>query len=161
MTIVVVGVGNAYRGDDGVGLAVAERLARRLPEGVEVVQCEQEPTRLIDAWNGADAAVVVDAVTSGAEPGTIHRFDASEGAVPSRSFRSSTHALGVGDLIELARALGKLPSRVVVLGVEGRDFLAREGLSTAVAAAVEAVADAVLDEVARLEREEEACTSGP
>ena len=143
--VVVVGVGNAYRGDDGAGLAVAERV-RGLVEGVEVVTCEQEASRVIDAIEGRDAAVLVDASSSGATPGTIHRFDASIEPVPARSFRSSTHAFGVAEAIELARALGKLPGTVVVYGIEGEEFSAGEGLSAAVAAAVEPAVDAVMGE---------------
>jgi hydrogenase maturation protease len=144
---VVIGVGNAYRGDDGAGLAVVERLRGRVPDGVEVVGFEQEPTRLMDAWDGADAVVVVDAVASGGEPGTLHRFDASADAVPARVFRSSTHAFGVGDAVEIARALGTLPRRVLVYGIEGADFDAREGLSPRVEAAVGRLADTVLEEL--------------
>jgi hydrogenase maturation protease len=144
--VVVVGVGNAYRGDDGVGLAVAERLRGVVPVGVEVVTCEQEASRVIDAIEGRDAAVLVDASSSGAAPGTIRRFDASAEPVPARSFRSSTHAFGVGEAIELARALGKLPGTVVVYGIEGRRFTAGEGLSPVVDAAVEPAANAVMGE---------------
>lgn len=154
---VVIGVGNAYRGDDGVGLAVIEALRSRLPADVAVVPCEDEPSRLIDAWAEADAVFVVDAVSSGAEPGTVHRFDASDEEVPAHVFRSSTHAFGVGQAIELARVLGKLPARVVVYGVEGADFQGGEALSAPVAAAVTPAAAAVLDDLGG----EAACTSTP
>ena len=147
MRRVVVTIGNGYRRDDGAGLAVAERLRGRLPGGVELVECEQEPSRLIDECDGAAAALVVDAVESGAAPGTLHRFDASAHPVPARLFRSSTHAFGVGEAIELARALGRLPARVIVYGIEGATFAAGEGLTEPVAAAVERVADAVLADV--------------
>jgi hydrogenase maturation protease len=150
--IVVVGVGNELRGDDAVGLAVAVRLRGRVPEGVTVVECEQEPTRLLDAWSGADAAFVVDAAASGGPPGPVHRFDASAEPVPARVFRSSTHAFGVGDAVELARALGRLPGRVVVYGVEGGDFTAGAPLSVEVAAAVDLV-------VGKIEKEL-GCTNG-
>jgi hydrogenase maturation protease len=150
---VVIGVGNAYRGDDGAGVAVVERLRGRVPAGVELAECEQEPTRLLEAWEGAGAAVLVDAVSSGAEPGTLHRFDASEEAIPARMLRSSTHAFGVGDAIELARALGKLPARVLVYGIEGAAFAAREGLTEPVEAAVERAAAAVLEDVRLLEED--------
>ena len=145
MKAVVVGIGNAYRRDDGAGLAVADRV--RGQGGVAVVSCEQEPSRLLDAWVDTDLALVVDAVSSGAEPGTVHRFDASERAVPSSVFRGSTHALGVGEVIEVARALGRLPGRVLVYGVEGEEFAAGEGLTPAVATAVESLARELLEEV--------------
>ena len=144
MRALVIGLGNSYRRDDGVGPAVAERLRGR--RDVEVATCEQEPSRLLDAWAGADLALVVDAVASGAEPGTVQRFDASERAVPSSVFRGSTHAFGVGEVIELARALGRLPGRVIVYGVEGAEFAAGDGLSPAVAAAVEPLAAELIEE---------------
>jgi hydrogenase maturation protease len=121
---------------------------------VEVTVCEEEPTRLIDAFGGADVAVVVDAVSTGARPGTLHRFDASDAPVPSRELRSSTHALGIGEALELARALGRLPRRTIVFGVEGSDFLARDGLTAPVAEAVGRASAAVVEEVM-------ACTSKP
>jgi hydrogenase maturation protease len=156
----VLGVGNEYGRDDAVGLAVARRLAGRVPAGVTVVECEQEPSRLIDAWAGAATALVVDAVHSGASPGTLHRFDASSEPIPARIFRTSTHAFGVGDAIELARVLGMLPPHVVVHGVEGGAFGAGAELSPPVAAAIEPAAEAVMADLSQLAQEEETCTSG-
>jgi hydrogenase maturation protease len=159
VSIVVIGVGNTLRGDDAAGLAAVERVEARLPEAVRVVACEQEPSRLLDAWEDAWAAIVVDAVSSGAEPGTLHCFDASVEPVPAQAFRSSTHAFGVGEAIELARALGRLPDRVVVYGVEAAGFEPGADLSPAVDAAVGDVVDAVLDDVLGLIGEEERCTN--
>jgi len=162
MKHVIVGVGNEYRRDDGAGLAVAARLQGRVPGCVDIIACEQEPSRLLDAWDGADTALVVDAVESGAAPGTLSRFDASELPIPARLFRTSTHAFGVGDAIELARVLGRLPARIVVFGVEGAEFAAGEGLSAAVAAAIEPAVTAVLEDLdSALREEDEPCTSRP
>jgi hydrogenase maturation protease len=144
---VVIGVGNALRGDDAVGLAVAGRLRGLVPAGVEVLEVEQEPSRLLDAWDEAELALVIDAAQSGAEPGSVHRYDASADRVPARVFRSSTHAFGVGDAVELGRALGRLPARVVVFGIEGAGFAAGSGLSEPVAGKVDDVAEAVLAEL--------------
>jgi hydrogenase maturation protease len=144
----VIGVGNALRGDDAVGPAVAGVVAARVPEGVSVSVCEAEPSRLLDAFGAADVAVLVDAVSTGAALGTVHRFDLGETPVPPGRLRSSsTHALGIGEVVELARALGRLPRRTVVYGIEGSEFTAGEGLSPPVAAAVERAAAAVLREV--------------
>lgn len=147
---VVIAIGNTYRSDDGAGLEVASRLEGRVPDGVTVVTCSQEPSRLIDALDGAEAALVVDACSSDAEPGAVHRFDATAGAIPARTFRSSTHAFGVGEAIELARALGKLPPNVIVYGVEGEEFAAGVGLSPRAEAGVELVTAAMLDDLAGL-----------
>jgi hydrogenase maturation protease len=144
---VVVGVGNALRGDDAVGIVVAERLRERVPDDVDIVECEQEPSRLLDAWRDADLAVVVDACSSGRPPGTVHRFDASGDPLPARVFRSSTHAFGVGDAVELARALDRLPRQIVIYGVEGGQFTAGTGLSPEVESAIEQVAEEVVREL--------------
>ena len=146
MSTVVIGVGNPFRGDDAAGREVARRVRERVPGELEVVVCELEPTRLIDAWDGADTAIVADAVASGNEPGTVHRFDATSEALPSREFRSSTHALGIGETIELARAIGKLPSRIVVIGIEGESFGSGTELSEAALEGVERAVDLVLEE---------------
>ena len=148
MTIVVIGVGNALRGDDGAGIAVAARVRARKPEGVDVRICRLEPSRLIDALGGAEVAILIDAVATGAAAGSIHRFDASDTPVPSRELRSSTHALGIGESLELARTLGRLPRRTIVFGVEGSEFATGTEMSRAVQAGVGQAAEAVLEEVA-------------
>jgi hydrogenase maturation protease len=125
---------------------VARRVQERVPDELEVIVCELEPTRLIDAWDGAAAALVVDAVASGAEPGTVHRFDATTEPLPSREFRSSTHALGIGETIELARAIGKLPPRVVVFAIEGEVFGSGTELSDGALGGVERAVELVLEE---------------
>lgn len=133
---VVLGVGNPLRGDDAAGLVAAERLDGRLHEG--------DATGLLDAWEGADAAIVIDAVRSGAAAGTVHRLDASAEPLPaSLRTSTSTHAIGVAEAIELARALGRLPRRVVVYGIEGGRFEAGAPLSLEVAAAVDRVVESV------------------
>jgi hydrogenase maturation protease len=119
---------------------------------VEVVAREGEPTGLIDTWEPNDEVWLVDAVSSGSTPGTVHRLDASERELPARIFRGSTHHLGVPEAVELARALGRLPRRVIVYGVEGADFGAGRGITPDVAAAAERVVEAVREEVAACTR---------
>jgi hydrogenase maturation protease len=136
----VIGVGNAWRGDDAAGLAVARRLRELAPNGMEVREHEGEATGLVEAWTGADHVVVVDAAASGAPAGTLWRFDAGARPLPARVLRSSTHAFGVPDAVELARALGRLPPRIEVCAIEGADFAAGAALTSAVAVAVEHLA---------------------
>jgi hydrogenase maturation protease len=128
----IIGVGNAWRGDDGAGLAVARRLRELSPAEVEVRELEGDATALVEAWSGAEHVVVVDAAESGAPPGTVRRFDARSAPLPVRSLRSSTHAFGVSDAVELARSLGRLPGRLDVYAIEGASFAAGERLSPAV-----------------------------
>jgi hydrogenase maturation protease len=102
--------------------------------------------RLIDAWEGAADVVVIDAVSSGAAPGTIHRLDVAEGPLPRRFFHNSTHLFGVAEAVETARALGRLPARLVIYGIDGRNFDFGEGLSPEVEAAATEVTRRLGDE---------------
>jgi hydrogenase maturation protease len=151
-SVMVIGVGNALRHDDGAGLAVARRLrARSGRTPIAVREHEGETLALLELWAGSDAVVLVDAIRSGATPGTIHRFDASEEPVPGElRGSSSTHAVGIGEAIELARSLQRLPRRVLLLGVEGRRFDAGVGLSAEIEARVDDLVDLVLGEARAL-----------
>jgi hydrogenase maturation protease len=148
---VVVGVGNELRGDDALGLHVVRALEGTLRPEVALVACEGEPVGVIDALAGRELAILVDATVSGAEPGTVRRIAAHEGPLPPELQRPSTHLLGVPEAIELARALGKLPPRTIVWGVEGASFDTGAPLSPEVAEAAQAVAAAIRRE---LEQEE-------
>lgn len=135
-SVVVVGVGNPWRGDDAAGLEAVARLASDAT-GISITRHEGDAIGLLDLWTGAPAVVIVDAIHSGAPAGTLHRFDASRTPLPVELSHGSSHAVAVGEAIELARALGRLPPRVVVHGVEGADYSARHGLSASVTAALE------------------------
>lgn len=140
--VVIAGIGNPFRRDDGVGIAVVRRLRGRVPRGVSLSEHSGEGAALIEVWNGAETAILVDAVQSGAPAGTIHRLNAALEVVPRGWFHCSTHAFGVAEAIEVARALGGLPPRLFVIGIEGKDFSAGVGLS----AEVEQAAAALVNE---------------
>ena len=142
----VLGIGNPWQGDDAAGLVAAERIRERVRQAVEVKLLEGEPVSLVDAWDGADEVLLVDAVRSGAPPGFVHRIDASAGPLPATLTAASTHTLGVGEAIELARALGRLPRRVVLYGIEAERIAAGAELTPAVARAVDDVVERILAE---------------
>jgi len=135
--IVVIGVGNEYRGDDATGLIAVRRLRESLGDRVICREENGEGTALIEAWKEADAVILVDATHSGLPPGTLHRFDVAAQSLPTTLLCYSTHAFGVAEAIELARALGQLPARFVVYGIEGKNFTAGSDLSAEAEKAVE------------------------
>jgi hydrogenase maturation protease len=148
--ILVVGVGNSWRGDDSVGLEAARALRARLPEQVRVLATEAEQSSLLDEWEGCDSVLIVDAVHSSAAPGSIHRVDLNAEVVPHAVLQGSTHHFSLGDTIELARALGRLPAKALFFGIEGESFSPGEPLSPAVAAAVPAIVEEIAKEVEEL-----------
>lgn len=137
--LLVIGVGQADRGDDAVGLVVAQHVRAASLVRVTVVESTGEGTALLELWQAAAAVILVDAVQTGAAPGTVYRLDAREQPLPAVFLRYSTHAFGVAEAVELARALRRLPPSLVIYGIEGHDFTFGAGLSPAVARAVPAV----------------------
>ncbi len=128
-----------YRGDDGVGLVVAARLAPHLPSSVRLLAGLDDPLQLIEAWEGVPLVIVVDAVVSGAEAGTVHELEATT-PLPAMLRRLSTHVFSVAQVIELGTMLHRMPDRLVILGVEATDVTqGRLELTPAVAGAIETV----------------------
>jgi hydrogenase maturation protease len=123
---------------------VADRLREA---GAVVLDCADEPTRLLELWDGLDTLVVVDAVSTGAAAGTIHHVDLGDGSLPRELKLASTHALSVGETLELGRALGRAPRRAVVLGVEGAAFGMGDPMPPAVERALDDLVSAVLEEL--------------
>ena len=148
--VVVVGVGNPDRGDDAVGLMVARCLQRQAPHEVTVLTHNGDATTLLEVWQHAEAVVLVDAVSSGAVPGTIHRIEAHDRAIERAFLHSSTHTFGVAEAIELARALGQLPAYLVVYGIEGQTFEVGSDLSTEVSQAISEVVSRVCQDLSAL-----------
>jgi len=135
--VVVAGLGSEYRRDDGAGPLVAARAVQEAGAGRDIGPMA-DPLDLLGIWDGADLVVVVDAVRSGAPPGTVHvvELGAEPGASVSRSTTTSTHGIGLAGVLRLARAVGHAPVRVAVVGIEGEDFGRGTGLSPAVDAAL-------------------------
>lgn len=143
MSVVVIGIGNDLRHDDGVGPAVADEVVKICPPGVRVLTCPAEPTALLDAWEDATLAVLIDA-TPGPEPGRVRRVcldELDDGAA------SSSHDLSLLTTYRLAQELSRAPGSAVAITVDAADFGHGGGLSPAVAAAVPAAAAAVLREI--------------
>jgi len=145
--ILIIGVGNEYRRDDGVGPVVARWLKEKGLPNTTIIEETGEGAALMERWKGADVVILLDAASSGAEPGTVHRFEAQARSIPTMSFRSSTHAFGLAEAVELARTFNQLPPRLIVYGIEGKRFEAGIGLSPEVERAAREVAEHVIRDV--------------
>jgi hydrogenase maturation protease len=144
----IVGVGNEYRSDDGAGISVARKIDSLGIAGVEIIVGIGDGTELINVWEGADVVYIIDCVRSGSRPGLIHRFNADSVSTKCHIFTgNSTHAFGVPESIELARRLGKLPTKVHIFGIECRSLSFGQDLSFEVETAVNEVVELIKGEV--------------
>ena len=155
--IIVIGIGNEYRRDDAAGLLVVRRLKEYADDyaadqnailPMKIVEESGEGTALMLAWEGAELAIIVDAVYGEGTPGGIYRgvFSGEEflPPLPVNFCRYSTHAIGLGEAIELARSFGTLPPEVIVYGIEIADVTAGIGVSPEVEATIDHVVGAIL-----------------
>jgi hydrogenase maturation protease len=143
----VIGCGNADRGDDAAGLLVARRL-RAL--GVEAREQSGDAAALLETWRTVPAGqrvIVVDAMVTGSPPGYTSCWDARTAQLSSGSLRCSTHALGVAEAVGLAKALGILPPELLIYGIEGARFDAGAEPSPEVLQAAEQLAGLIAGEV--------------
>ena len=131
-----------------MGAEVLARLEGRVPAGVRLVRMSgADPIQAMEAWVGVGRVFFVDAMVSGAPAGTVRRFDAVAGPLPAEVQLFSTHALGAGTAIEMARVLGRLPAELAVYAVEGATFTLGAGLSPAAAAGAAEAAALIFEEV--------------
>ncbi|HEX2357678.1 MAG TPA: hydrogenase maturation protease [Micromonosporaceae bacterium] len=143
-SLVVVGIGNPYRRDDGVGPAVLHRLTGRVPVGTFLAESDGEPAALIELWDGARLTVVIDAVHTPAGPrhaplpGRVYRLGVHHPGY--RAGAASSHAVDLGEAVGLARVLGRLPQRMLLYGIEAGAVGFGVGLTPAVARAADRVA---------------------
>ncbi|MGO8949688.1 MAG: hydrogenase maturation protease [Ktedonobacterales bacterium] len=143
----VIGIGNEWRGDDGVGLVVAKAVRELHLPGVATSLHTGEGTSLLEAWQRSQRVILVDAAYSGATAGAIHRIEAHRDPLPYPLSPYSSHSFSLQQAIELSRILGSLPETLIVLAIEGQDFTAGAGLSTRVRAAVAPAVACVLAEL--------------
>jgi len=143
----VIGVGNEHRSDDRSGLEVARALRRPLEGKARVEEFSTEGIGLIELWRDADHVLVVDAVRSGAAPGSVLRIEPSDGALPHFHSATSTHGLSLAEAVALAQGLGELPRHLVVYGIEAENLEVGVSLSPPVARGVEEATARILDEL--------------
>jgi len=161
--ILVIGIGNPDRGDDGFGLLVADRMTERMAESggqslrdtVTLLRCRGDLLSLIPDWAGYEAVICIDAAQSLGDIGRIHRFDCTQTDLPRDLAFLSSHAFGLAEAVALARTLALLPPTLVVFAVEAECFDAKPfdgggSLTPALAEAIPRVIEDVLAEIDNL-----------
>jgi len=115
----ILGLGNPLLGDEGIGVRVIEELARlKLPDGVTVVEGGTAGLGLLGLMEGYERVIVVDAADMGHPPGHVVRFTPSDAKFKTARGPLSLHQVGLGEVLDLARALEDAPAALVIIGVQ-------------------------------------------
>lgn len=152
---VIIGCGNVDRGDDAAGPLVARRLRALAAESLarqaagfeimfdimfEIMEQTGESFSLMDCWTTSDHVILVDATAPTGTPGQVQVWNARADQLPEDIFPCSTHAFGVREAVELARAMNALPQTLLIYGIEARQFVSGAPPSPEVERAVASVA---------------------
>ncbi len=149
--LLILGLGNLLCTDDGVGPVAAQAIAetRVVPDGVQVLDGGTLGLALLAYIEDAERAILVDAIEIDAPPGTLVRLEGDE-VGPACATHLSVHQVGVSDLIEAARWRGRVPPKLVLLGIVPESTELGVELSPRVQAALPALLNAVCDEARAL-----------
>ncbi|MFZ5432181.1 MAG: hydrogenase maturation protease [Calditrichota bacterium] len=139
MRRIILGCGNEFRGDDAAGVLAARRLLKMNLPDTEVRECSGEGAALMNAWEGFEETIIIDAAHGGLAEGEIREWDVTRQPLPSAWRSASTHSFGVIDAIELGRVMNRLPQRLIVIGIGGEHFEAGEPPSEKVKQAIDTV----------------------
>jgi hydrogenase maturation protease len=145
--VLVLGLGNLVRSDDGVGVHIALQLMSdpRLPSEVEVIDGGTQGLNLLPTVTEATHIVAIDAVNAGVAPGTILRYEISELDMLPGS--PSVHQIGFADLLEALRWLDKSVQSLVLIGVQPEETGWETKLSPTLEAALPKLIETVINEV--------------
>ncbi len=146
----IIGVGNIFRQDDGAGIEVARHLLKIGDVHYEIIESTGEGTELLELLKSHKDVIIVDAVSSGQPAGRLHRIDVHAGPLPTDLAFGSSHAFGVAPALELARTMGWLPKRCVLIGIEGKQF----GFGGELSSGVESAISRLVRELQRADTEE-------
>lgn len=148
----IIGIGNELRSDDAAGLIAARRIKKLGLKDADVVESKGDGADLIDSWTGRNHVILIDAVLSGSAPGTIHRLELGKSILPTEFFKFSTHLFSIPQAIYLSASLGKLPEKMIILGIEGCSFDPGTGLSKEVEDAINNTEQIVQSETIKFQR---------
>lgn len=152
-TVLVIGIGNQFCGDDAIGLVAARHIGELKIPGLTVVEHDGELLRLLDIWEGYDVVIAIDAIVpagsdvrAACEESDILRldlFDESAFEVAGKL----THQLDLIQVVRLAKQLGRSPFRMILFGVPAQRMELGMEISSKVQALIGPLAKLVLREV--------------
>ena len=154
---ILIGLGNEYRQDDGVGIYIVRQIVKSYSENITALEYSDEGVDLIEKWKGYKRAYIFDAVCSGSPPGTIYRFTTKDNHLPESAFYCSTHALSIVEVIRLAQTIEQIPREVIIFGVEAGSLEHGTGLSQEVIKGAKEIINCVIKELRCLQTVNNSC----
>lgn len=144
--IIIVGLGNPYRGDDAAGWAVIDTLAAKIGSAIKLVKQQGDIAELMDFFSHYKSVYLIDAGSWDAPIGSWQRIDVLIQPILEEDAQTSTHGFGASQAISLAKNLDQLPSRLILYAINGNAYHISNELSEPVAKGIAMVAEALLNE---------------
>lgn len=144
--IIIVGIGNPYRGDDAAGWAVIDGLRETIGSVIKLVKQRGDMADLIDIFALHKNVYLVDACCGSGCAGEWQRIDVHKQPILEEIPQTSTHGFSVSQAVSLARNLDQLPNKLILYAINGDHYSISEGLSPSVAKGVDRVIKAILNE---------------
>ncbi|MBS3905061.1 MAG: hydrogenase maturation protease [Simkania sp.] len=149
--LLVIGIGNPFRGDDGIGWAVVAALMGKVPAEIQLRKSRGDIAELIELFSMYRAVYLIDACRMDAAPGVWQRIDAHLQPLLLDNTQTSTHGISISQAIALAKTLHQLPSTLIVYAINGDRYNISTTLSPPVAQVIDTVAEHILKEKGILE----------
>ena len=146
LSVLVLGIGNLLLSDEGVGVKAVEELENRYDcsDAVEIVDGGTSGSELLSYFDDRSHILIIDAVKTGNQPGTIVRVDD-----PPAFFQKkiSPHQIGLADVLGLAAITDNLPRNITLFGIEPKQLSTGIDLSPEVARNLSRLVDMVVEEL--------------
>ncbi len=149
LNVLVLGLGNILLSDEGVGVKAVEELQTRYDcsHAVEIVDGGTMGLELLPYFEERSHILIVDAVKSGNEPGTVTRIEDPPAFLQEKT---SPHQIGLPDVLRIAAITGSLPRNVILLGIEPKQLSTGLDLSTEVALNLNRLVEMVVEELDKI-----------
>lgn len=144
--MIIVGIGNPYRGDDAAGLAVIDGLKETAGSAIKLVKQQGDIAELLDIFAHHKSVYLVDACRSSELTGAWQRIDVHQQPIPPENSQTSTHGFSVSQAIALAKNLDQLPNKLILYAITGYNYSVSSTLSPSVAKSIDSVIKAILNE---------------
>lgn len=144
--IIIVGIGNPYRGDDAAGWAVIDGLTKAVGSVIQLVKQRGDIAELVDIFANHKSVYLVDAFNSSDLKDAWKRIDLHKQPIIEESPQTSTHGFSISQAISLAKNLDLLPNKLILYAIKGNHYSITNSLTPPVAKSVDTVINAILQE---------------